>query len=101
MFGHTQEDCRKLVSQRQEWKAKTQVSASGQQQQPEENEPGGEEGFQLATRHITGHQCTRSEAQGSLAPTIEKLIANTFSVLLEEEEGDQAKGGEGGHTPNG
>jgi len=37
------------------------------------------------------HQGTRSEGQGTLAPTIENLITNTFSVLLEEE-GDQAKG---------
>ena len=54
----------------------------------------GEEDFQPVTRHTARHQVISNEGQGSSTAAIEKLTANTFSVLLEEEEA-QVKGGEG------
>ena len=85
----------KNCTQRQEWRATTpHVSPQGQQQQTEVDELNGEDGFQPVTRHIMRHQVSRTEREGSLTPTIEKMIANIFSVLLEEE-GDQAEGGKG------
>jgi len=53
MFEHTREECRKIVTQRQEWRAKaSQVASQSQHQQAEGHEQHGEEDFQPVTRHI-------------------------------------------------
>ncbi|KAJ8420624.1 hypothetical protein Cgig2_027794 [Carnegiea gigantea] len=101
MFGHTREECRKIASQRQEWRVKaSQVTSQNQHQQVEVHEQNGEEDFQPVTRHTARHQVISNQGQGSSTPAIEKLTANTFSVLWEEED-VQTKGGEGDYTPNG
>ncbi|KAJ8422697.1 LOW QUALITY PROTEIN: hypothetical protein Cgig2_031931 [Carnegiea gigantea] len=52
------------------------------------------------TRHTARHQILSNVGQGSSTPATEKLLANTFSALMEAE-AVQAKEGEGEHTPNG
>ncbi|KAJ8419565.1 LOW QUALITY PROTEIN: hypothetical protein Cgig2_004596 [Carnegiea gigantea] len=59
------------------------------------NEAIGEETVQPITKHVMRHQGTRIGGQRALAPTIETLMANTFSALLDAEE-DQEKGMGGG-----
>ncbi|KAJ8453404.1 hypothetical protein Cgig2_008288 [Carnegiea gigantea] len=62
MFGHTKEECRKIVSQRQEWRAKaSQVTSQSQHQQAEVHEQNGEEDFQPVTRHTVRHQVISNE----------------------------------------
>jgi len=101
MYGHTSEECRKVVTRRQECRAKApQLASQSQHQQAEVHKQNGEEDFQPVTRHTARHQVIDNEGQASRSPAIEKLSANTLSVLLEEEE-VQAKAGEGDHTPNG
>ncbi|KAJ8422223.1 hypothetical protein Cgig2_027508 [Carnegiea gigantea] len=101
MFGHTREECRKTISQRQEWRAKApQVASQSQHQQAEAHEPNGEESFQPVTRHTRRLQVISTEGQGSSTPATEKLTANTFSILLEERNKDFLFGKTFGQFPN-
>jgi len=68
------------------------------QQQPENGQSDGMDGFQQVT---TGqHRAKIATQRKTLAPTIETLMANSFNALLEAEV-DQEMGRGGGQDPNG
>ncbi|KAJ8445966.1 hypothetical protein Cgig2_001284 [Carnegiea gigantea] len=82
MFGHTREECRKIVSQRQEWRAKVpQATSQSQHQQAKVPKQTDEEVFQPVTRHTTRHQILSNVGQGSSTPATKKLLANTFKWI--------------------
>jgi len=97
MFGHTHEECRKKVNQRQEWRAIPHETAV-MQQQPDTGEPDVTEGFQPVTK--SQHSNRIATQMRTLAPIIETLMANSFDALLDAEM-DQEIGRGGGYDPNG
>ncbi|KAJ8428837.1 hypothetical protein Cgig2_003385 [Carnegiea gigantea] len=95
MFGQTQENYRKQDIHRKEWRVKSQVLPQEQNQPSERVESRGYDVLQLVTKHTIRHSIIRAEGQKEITTPNDLLQANTYNVLLEEDE-NQAEDGEGG-----